>query len=64
MRLNLKAHLIRWVDFSRESIRTYCGLTLTRERLRIQRTQMRACKSCMRIMFKESGTSRLHTGMF
>ena len=62
-KINLKVHLIKSIIFSRESIITYCGLTFTRKRMGMQRKQMRACKSCLKIMLKEAGTTMLHTDM-
>ena len=63
MRTNLKAHLVKEIDFSRQWVSTYCGLIFTKKRLGIQDKHMKPCKNCMRIMLKRAGTSMLHTGM-
>lgn len=63
MKINLKAHLVKGIDFSRQQVTTYCGLTFTKARLEMQRTEMKSCLNCLRIMVKRAGTTMLHTGM-
>ena len=57
MRVNLKAHLVNGIYFSREKVSTYCGLIFTKERLYKQRVEMKPCKNCLRIVLRRAGVS-------
>ena len=54
MRVNLKAHLVNGIYFSREKVSTYCGLIFTKERLYMQRMEMKPCKNCLRIILRKA----------